>query len=146
MRHIFRGKLGSIFLLGCAAYVVSYDVFAASRMARSSESQLDHLIPREKWAGAGLDKLTTEEQQNLAGEITALLGSGVSAPERAPMPAAKDRSQWRSLKRHMSKDEVRKRLGKPERISTSRFYESWEYLGGSVTFDNKGRVDFWSEP
>jgi hypothetical protein len=28
----------------------------------------------------------------------------------------------------------------------SRFYDSWYYGGGSVTFDSKGHVDFWSEP
>ena len=45
------------------------------------------------------------------------------------------------LHRSMSKDEVRKLLGEPDRVSVSRFFESWEYSGGSVTFDGKGRVD-----
>ena len=68
-------------------------------------------------------------------------------------PAGKDRSQWRKLHRGMVKDDVRKLLGEPDRISVSRFSESWYYSGGntnfsggSVTFDGKGRVDFWSEP
>jgi len=45
----------------------------------------------------------------------------------------------------MSKDDVRKLLGEPVRVSVSRFYESWYYLGGTVTFTGKGRVDSWSE-
>ena len=67
--------------------------------------------------------------------------------------STKDRAQWRKLQRHMTKDEVRKLLGEPDRVSVSRFFESWYYSGGnlnfsggSVTFDGKGRVDFWSEP
>ena len=33
------------------------------------------------------------------------------------------------LHRSMSKDEVRKLLGEPDRVSVSRFFESWEYSG-----------------
>jgi len=46
----------------------------------------------------------------------------------------------------MSKDDVKKLLGEPDRVSVSRFFESWYLGGGSVTFDGKGHVDFWSEP
>jgi hypothetical protein len=45
----------------------------------------------------------------------------------------------------MTKDEVRKLLGEPDKVSVSRFYEAWEYSGGDVMFDGKGRVDSWSE-
>lgn len=61
-------------------------------------------------------------------------------------PARIDRSQWRKLRRKMSKDDVKKLLGEPDRVSVSRFFESWYLGGGSVTFDGKGHVDFWSEP
>jgi hypothetical protein len=48
--------------------------------------------------------------------------------------------------RRMYKDDVKNLLGDPDRVSVSRFYESWTYGGGSVTFDGKGRLDYWSEP
>jgi outer membrane protein assembly factor BamE (lipoprotein component of BamABCDE complex) len=58
---------------------------------------------------------------------------------------ATDRSQWRQLKRHMSKDDVKKLLGDPTRVSVSRFYEEWDYPRGTIIFDGKGRLDAWSE-
>ncbi|MBV8630995.1 MAG: hypothetical protein JOZ83_08735 [Silvibacterium sp.] len=67
------------------------------------------------------------------------------APAQAATPAQADRAPWRSLHRKMSKDEVRHLLGEPTRVSVSRFYESWDYLRGTVTFDSKGRLDAWSE-
>jgi hypothetical protein len=45
----------------------------------------------------------------------------------------------------MLKDEVRKLLGEPVRVSVSKFYESWAYPRGTVTFDGKGRLDAWTE-
>ena len=60
-------------------------------------------------------------------------------------PAQSDRTQWRSLHRKMSKDEVRRLLGEPTRVSVSRFYEAWDYPRGTVIFDGKGRLDAWSE-
>ena len=60
-------------------------------------------------------------------------------------PAQTDRSQWRKLQRRMSKDDVRKLLGEPTRVSVSKFYESWDYPRGNVIFDGKGRLDSWSE-
>ena len=130
-----------LFLL--VGYLASDGSLAAARHSHLADAQLDQLIPREKWTAAGLDKLTVSEQQMLASDITALVGTGQSAGSSAP--AAKDRSQWRKLARRMSKDDVRKLLGEPLRVSVSRFYESWDYFGGTVTFDGKGRVDFWSE-
>jgi hypothetical protein len=116
---------------------------ASSRPAHRNQAQLDQLIPKEKWTGSGLNKLTVPEQEALAGEITSLLGTAQSA--RASAPAVRDRSQWRKLQRKMSKDEVRNLLGEPVTVSVTRFYQSWSYPGGTVTFDGKGRVDFWSE-
>jgi len=118
-------------------------MLAASRLPHAVEAELDRLIPRDKWPGTGLDKLTTAEQQTLAGEITALLGAARSTEN--PTPAAKDRSQWRKLNRGMSQDDVRKLLGEPERVSVSRYYVSWYYLGGTVAFNAKGHLDFWEE-
>jgi hypothetical protein len=128
-----------------AGYFSSGGSQAATRSTHraAADAQLDQLIPREKWTAAGLDKLTASEQQTLAVDITALVGSGPSAGSSAS--TGRDRTQWRKLQRRMSKDDVRKLLGEPLRVSVSRFYESWDYFGGTVTFDGKGRVDFWSE-
>lgn len=104
---------------------------------------LDNLIAREKWAAAGLDRLSAAEQQSLADDISSLIAG--SRTTQSSAAAARDRSQWRKLKRHMTKDDVRTLLGEPGRVSVSRFSESWYYVGGSVTFDSKGRVDMWSE-
>jgi len=60
-------------------------------------------------------------------------------------PAQNNKASWRSLHRKMSKDDVRKLLGEPTRVSVSRFYEAWDYPGGTVIFDGKGRLDAWSE-
>ena len=136
-------KLVAALFFSFIAYIASGGALAANRIAYSGAVELDHLIPREKWAGAGLDKLTAAEQQALADEITGLLGAARST--QSSIRAGKDRSQWRMLHRSMSKDEVRKLLGEPDRVSVSRFFESWEYSGGSVTFDGKGRVDSWGE-
>lgn len=80
-----------------------------------------------------------------ASQLSCFAAAGFDSPQSS-MPAGKDLSQWRKLKRRMSKDDVKKLLGEPERVSVSRFFESWYYGAGSVTFDGKGKVDFWSEP
>lgn len=144
MSHNSWRKLVAALFFSFVAYLLSSGALAASRLTYSAAMELDHLIPREKWEGAGLDKLTAAEQQALADEIAGLLGAARST--QSTSPAGKDRSQWRALHRRMSKDDVRKLLGEPDRVSVSRFFESWYYGGGSVTFDGKGRVDFWSEP
>lgn len=115
---------------------------AASYPSDSGAAELDRLIGREQWDVSGLNKLTVPEQQALANEIAMLLGAAQSTETGV---AQKDRSQWRRLQRRMSKEDVRKLLGEPMRVSVSRFYESWDYLGGTVIFNGKGRLDSWSE-
>jgi hypothetical protein len=143
MTHVSWPRLVAALLFSSAAYFVWVGTVAASRPSDSVGVELDHLIPREKWEGIGLNKLTVPEQQTLANEITSLLGAARSTETASS--AQKDRSQWRKLQRHMTKEDVRKLLGEPMRISVTRFYEAWDYAGGSVTFDGKGRVDSWSE-
>ena len=46
------------------------------------------------------------------------------------------------LRRRMTKDEVRKLLRSPIKSTVSKSVESWDYPGGIVTFDGKGRVSF----
>jgi hypothetical protein len=128
------------FLVGATGYFV---LVSASAANTQSIAGLDQLIPREKWDEAGLNKLTVAEQQTLAGDITLLLGAAQTTKNRTAL--TKDRSQWRKLQRHMTKDDVRKLLGEPKAISVSKFAESWYYVDGNVTYDGKGRLDMWSE-
>lgn len=138
IRIPWRGTVSAL-MAGVAVFVLS-GALAASRNTQSTEG-LDHLIPREKWGGAGLDKLTAAEQQTLAEDITSLLASG----RTGTLTTGKDRSQWRKLKLRMTKDDVKKLLGEPETVSATRFNESWYYTAGSVTFGHKGRVEMWTE-
>ena len=142
MTHVSWRRLATAFVVSGAVYFVLCGALAASKHTQTVEG-LDHLIPREKWAGAGLDKLTMTEQQTLAQDITSLLAESRSTENATA--ARKDRSQWRKLQRHMTKDDVSKLLGAPETVSVSSFDESWYYAGGIVTFDGKGRVQTWSE-
>ena len=139
MQIPWRGTV-SVLLASVAVFVLGA-ALAASRNTQSTEG-LDRLIPREKWAGAGLDKLTAAEQQTLAEDISSLLAG---ARTTGTLTTGKDRSQWRKLQRHMAKDDVKKLLGEPETVSVSRFNTSWYYTAGSVTFDGKGRVEMWME-
>jgi hypothetical protein len=143
MLHDSWRKLVAALFFSLIAFIASGAGLAATDSLTPQQVELDHVIPRDKWAGTGLDKLTAAEQQTLADEITGLLGAARSTQSSAP--TGKDRSQWRTLERHMTKDEVRKLLGEPDKVSVSRFYEAWEYSGGDVMFDGKGRVDSWSE-
>ena len=128
------------FLVGATVYFV---LVSASVANPQSVAGLDQFIPREKWDEAGLNKLTVSEQQRLAGDITLLLATAQTA--ESSTAGTKDRSQWRKLQRHMTKDDVRKLLGEPKAISVSKFAESWYYADGNVTYDGKGRLDMWSE-
>ncbi len=145
MIHVSRRRMVTAILLSFVACFLLVGMLAASRRASPGEVELDRLIPREKWEGTGLNKLTVPEQQTLAGEITALVGAARAAQGGAP--AGQDKTRWRKLQRRMSKDDVRKLLGEPLRISAGRYGESWGYIGsGMATFDAKGRLDFWLEP
>jgi hypothetical protein len=142
MIHISSRSVLTTSLLAVAACFVFSGAFAASKHSQTTQG-LDQLIPQDKWAGAGLTKLTPTEQQSLADDISSLLTTS-RAPEH-PTVSVKDRTQWRKLQRHMTKDDVRKLLGEPTTVSVSRFAESWYYLGGDVTFTSKGRLDMWTE-
>jgi hypothetical protein len=146
-QNSIRPKLFLVWaLLVPAACFIFAGMPAAGKLAHLGQAQLDQLIPQDKWTETGLNKLTPTEQQTLAGQITALLEAKQSAANTtSAAPSGKDRTEWRKLQRRMSKDEVKKLLGEPFRVSVSRYYESWDYLGGTVTFDSKGRLDFWNE-
>ena len=143
MTHLSWPRLFTALLCGLIVYFICAGALAAGKLTHAADRALDQLIPREKWTGDGLDKLTAPEQQKLAGEIKALLGGQERTQNE--LITGKDRSQWRKLQRRMSKEDVKKLLGEPFRVSVSRYCEYWEYLSGTVTFDSKGHLDFWSE-
>jgi hypothetical protein len=128
-------RLVMAFLAIIAAYLILGSTLTGNTQTVEG---LARLIPREKWDEAGLNKLTVPEQQILSGDITTLLAA-------ARTTSTKDRSQWRKLRRHMTKDDVRNLLGEPNAVSVSGFAESWYYVDGSLAFDGKGRLDMWSE-
>jgi outer membrane murein-binding lipoprotein Lpp len=90
------------------------------------------------------------EVRDLRSRIEKLEG-GNKAQLTSPSPKAKNKegwkelSNWRSLKKGMSYDDVRGLLGEPERISggtiTHWFYPN---AGRVVYYDD--RLDHWSEP
>jgi len=138
-----RKRLVAFFLCFAASLLFSA-TWAATKRTQTVDT-LDRLIPREQWSSAGLDKLSSTEQQTLANDISSLLSSPRPPQQTTTTPPAKDRTQWRKLERKMTKDDVRKLLGDPDTISVSRFSESWYYPAGSVTFNGKGHLDLWTE-
>jgi hypothetical protein len=82
------------------------------------------------------------------------LDNGNAQPlEHKPAPAArprwKDVSLWRGLGHGMSKGEVEKILGSPEKVNDLGFQVTWYYgypEGGKVDFDRDGKLESWSEP
>jgi hypothetical protein len=140
---IMKQISGRAFVIACLVGATTYFVLVSASANTQSIAGLDQLIPRGKWDEAGLNKLTVAEQESLAGDITLLLASAQTRENRTA--GTKDRSQWRKLQRHMTKDDVRKLLGEPQAITVSKFAESWYYVDGNLTYDGKGRLDMWSE-
>lgn len=60
------------------------------------------------------------------------------------------KNPWRNLRTGLSKSQVKGILGSPARIDSLGILETWHYGsgygGGSVTFDDRGKVNGWSEP
>lgn len=70
-------------------------------------------------------------------------------PISPPTPRWKDVSVWRGLSHGISKDDVKRILGEPGKVSDLGFQVTWYYgypLGGEVTFGKDGRLESWSEP
>lgn len=75
-------------------------------------------------------------------------GSPVAAG-KAPKPEWRDLSRWATLKRGMSRQEVRRILGEPTRIEEMTSITFWRYgdpKGGVVAFNSTGTVSLWLEP
>lgn len=74
----------------------------------------------------------------------------ISAPAPGGGPDAwRGQTNWRTLKRGMSQDEVRRILGEPHKVDAFRSFMVWQYgvgVGATVNFDDRGGVTGWSEP
>ena len=74
-------------------------------------------------------------------------GPGVVPASSSERKVEKDKLPWLSLKKGMSKDQVKKILGEPKGVMNFNEAEIWDYAsGGSVRFDSSGRVLGWYEP
>lgn len=56
------------------------------------------------------------------------------------------KSSWRLIKKGMTKNQIKKLLGEPDRIDNFVTLETWSYgYSGNVTFDDEGVIG-WNEP
>jgi len=85
-------------------------------------------------------------------QIEKMLHSSTDGNRRSQSGISPDgwesQENWRRLQKGMSKSEVRQILGKPGKVRTASYGDTWYYpdvLGGSVSFEDD-RVDGWSEP
>jgi hypothetical protein len=73
-----------------------------------------------------------------------------SAPTRGDSNGWRSQANWRTLKRGMSQDEIRRVLGEPHRVDVlGPSLTIWYYnypSGGRVNFNNRGALEGWSEP
>ena len=97
-----------------------------------------------------------ERFNNLEGEIRDLksriekLESGSRKPDTSSPKAQnpegwKDLTNWRSLKKGMSYDDVRMLLGEPSHIKGGSF-TFWQYKNASRAVFYEDRLDSWTEP
>lgn len=89
------------------------------------------------------------EVQDLRSRIEKI--EGAKAQLTSPSPKIKNKegwkelSNWRSLKKGMSYDDVRGLLGEPDRIQGGSF-TFWHYKGASNVIFYMDQVDSWTEP
>ncbi len=83
-------------------------------------------------------------------ESLGLMSGGVGNGLGTRLESGKSQGKWRNLRKGLSKSQVKGILGSPSRIQSSVIFETWYYgsgfNGGTVDFDNSGRVNGWSEP
>ncbi|MCK4340476.1 MAG: outer membrane protein assembly factor BamE [Phycisphaerae bacterium] len=84
------------------------------------------------------------------GDLLLQIPADAKMPDKGPSLKGdwRDKENWRKLKRGMSKDDVRRLLGEPQKI-TEVTDQSWWYYGwpggGRVEFAPSGVIG-WSEP
>jgi len=96
---------------------------------------------------AALEKTVADLKARVAVLEKSSSGSKAEASPKSQEPW-REKSNWRALLKGMTKEEVKKVLGDPGKISNLSS-EVWYYpsgLGGSVAFDSSGKLTGWSEP
>lgn len=120
------GTVSFAFLTLCACEMASEPgTHADCDASRARVAQLEH-------EAAALRSRLAEEEPDSVDPI-----------DFAPREAWKHREAWRRLHRGMSQYEVMATLGEPGRIVDYGSFERWEYpdfLGGRVTFDDRGTL------
>ena len=89
------------------------------------------------------------EVQRLERQLAAEQAQSRAKPQVAHAEGWRERRNWRSLRKGMSRFEVMRLLGEPGKVSDYYAFERWEYpdaLGGRVNFDSGGSVVGWRPP
>lgn len=128
-------------------YLMNHHIFSTSLRL-----SLATLLVSVSLVGHASDSERITQLEREVQELKQRLSKIESTQQTQPKPPAtnstdgwKQISNWRSLKRSMSFDQVRAILGEPSSIRGGAF-TSWDYSNrGSVTF-YKERLDMWSEP
>lgn len=93
--------------------------------------------------------LLEKEVQELKLRLSNLEAPQASSSHRSKVVASKDGwkslSNWRSLRKGMSQDDVRSILGEPEVVRASGSFTYWNYSNSEVTFHQE-RLYGWMEP
>lgn len=87
------------------------------------------------------------EIQLLKAQLAKKKSVSVIPPARSLRPEVGSTAAWRSLSIGMSKAQVKRLLGDPDRVSIILGSYQWEYSGfANVQFDRDGNLHEWSEP
>jgi hypothetical protein len=110
------------------------------------------------WAGSAFADTNTEASAERIARLEAIVLSlekriaaleGAAAQQQPSTiqvsPAWQDKSNWRSLKKGMTREKVRSILGEPADVRASGPFEYWRWGASSVTFHDE-RVYGWNEP
>ena len=131
----------------------------STRLLRMSHAQrvavlvLFGLLTTPSFADPATERLEKLEAAVSALEkrIAALEGSSVQSSQERPKPTAsgdwEDRSNWRLLRKGMSKGQVTEILGEPEKVEARGLFEYWRWkppLGPSITFYDE-KLYGWDE-
>ena len=123
-----------------AALVVVTIVFSAPAFSQAAEQKvrdLEKKITQLELRVAKLEEAILRLQKNQA------------KPAAAAADGWKSKSNWRSLKKGMTKDDVERILGEPPKVVPNTHYgDIWYYpdaQGGFASFDTNGILTSWNE-
>jgi hypothetical protein len=100
---------------------------------------------------AGLEKRVKQLEQKVA-QLEALLLNGQTPKTRSEPSSSgnwRNKDNWRSLQKGMTKLQVTQLLGEPPKVNVDSYGDTWYYpnaLGGQVSFSDSDLLKTWSEP